>query len=99
MLSSEVGLIAVPHVIAPAGLEDLARGVAIGRIPELVERPIYFVPGVRTAAADGLDGWFQADVMRGEECETLGATPCFGPEVSSKRIGGRFFSGRALIPS
>ena len=73
MLSSEVGLVAVPHVQAPAGLEDLARGVAIGRFPEIVERPIYFVPGVRTAAADGPDGWFQADVMRGEECETLGA--------------------------
>jgi 2-dehydro-3-deoxygalactonokinase len=73
MLSSEVGLIAVPHVKAPAGLADLARGVAIARIPELVEWPIYFVPGVRTAAADGLDGWFQADLMRGEECETLGA--------------------------
>jgi 2-dehydro-3-deoxygalactonokinase len=73
MLSSEIGLVAVPHVEAPAGLEDLARGVAIGRFPAIVERPIYFVPGVRTAAADGPDGWFQADLMRGEECETLGA--------------------------
>jgi 2-dehydro-3-deoxygalactonokinase len=73
MLSSEIGLVAVPHVEAPAGLEELARGVAIGHFPEIVERPIYFVPGVRTAAADGPDGWFQADLMRGEECETLGA--------------------------
>jgi 2-dehydro-3-deoxygalactonokinase len=73
MLSSEIGLVAVPHVEAPAGLEELARGVAIGRFPEIVERPIYFVPGVRMAAADGPDGWFQADLMRGEECETLGA--------------------------
>jgi len=73
MLSSEIGLVAVPHVEAPAGLEELARGVAIGHFPEIVERPIYFVPGVRTATADGPDGWFQADLMRGEECETLGA--------------------------
>jgi 2-dehydro-3-deoxygalactonokinase len=73
MLSSEVGLVAVPHVSAPAGVEELARGVVIAHIPEIAERPITFVPGVRTAAADGQDGWFQADVMRGEECETLGA--------------------------
>jgi 2-dehydro-3-deoxygalactonokinase len=73
MLSSEIGLVAVPHVEAPAGLEELARGVAIGRLPEIVDLPISFVPGVRTVAADGPDGWFQADLMRGEECETLGA--------------------------
>jgi 2-dehydro-3-deoxygalactonokinase len=73
MLSSEVGLVAVPHVEAPAGLDELARGVKIGRFPEIGERPITFIPGVRTAASDGPDGWFQADLMRGEECETLGA--------------------------
>jgi 2-dehydro-3-deoxygalactonokinase len=73
MLSAEVGLSAVPHVVAPAGLEELARGVAVRRLPEVAERPIAFVPGVRTAADPGRDGWAAADVMRGEECETLGA--------------------------
>jgi 2-dehydro-3-deoxygalactonokinase len=78
MLSSEVGLLAVPHVAAPAGLDDLARGVAIARFPEVAELPIHIVPGIRTGAGAGPDGWFEADVMRGEECETWGAYTLLG---------------------
>jgi 2-dehydro-3-deoxygalactonokinase len=73
MLSAEVGLTSVPHVTAPAGLDDLARGAALRNLPTIAAQPIIFVPGVRTPPGPGLDGWATADVMRGEECETLGA--------------------------
>ena len=73
MLSSELGLLPVPHVIAPAGPGDLARRVSMIRIPEVSKLPIYFIPGIRTPPSNGPDGWFAADVMRGEECETWGA--------------------------
>jgi 2-dehydro-3-deoxygalactonokinase len=73
MLSSEVGLLAVPHLPAPASLDDLTQAMAVTTIAEIVDLPIYVVPGIRTPAADGPDGWFEADVMRGEECETWGA--------------------------
>ena len=73
MLSSEVGLIAIPHVTAPAGLDDLARAAAFVELPEIDDRPILVVPGIRTPATEGRDGWFESDVMRGEECETFGA--------------------------
>jgi 2-dehydro-3-deoxygalactonokinase len=73
MLSSEVGLFAVPHVVAPAGLDELARASVLVTAPEVDERPILVVPGVRTPAAEGHWGWLESDVMRGEECETLGA--------------------------
>jgi 2-dehydro-3-deoxygalactonokinase len=73
MLSSEVGLLTVPHVSAPAGLEDVASALVMARLPGISALPFYFVPGIRTAESDGRDGWFQADVMRGEECETWGA--------------------------
>lgn len=73
MLCSEVGLVAVPHVPAPAGLDELSAGAAFRTIAEASDTPILFVPGVRTVAAAGNDGWMSADVMRGEECETLGA--------------------------
>jgi 2-dehydro-3-deoxygalactonokinase len=73
MLSSEVGLATVPHVEAPAGRDELARAVVVHEFPEIARLPIAFVPGLRTPAADGVDGWMEADVMRGEECETLGA--------------------------
>ena len=73
MLSSEVGLTTVSHVAAPAGLDELAGGAVVRHLPALAELPIVFIPGVRIPAAAGVDGWASADVMRGEECETLGA--------------------------
>lgn len=73
MLSSEVGLAAVPHVVAPAGRDELAQAALVREIPEAADLPILFIPGVRTPEAKGPDGWASADVMRGEECETIGA--------------------------
>jgi 2-dehydro-3-deoxygalactonokinase len=73
MLSSEVGLAAVPHVVAPADLDALAAAAVVRHLPAVADEPIVFVPGVRTPPGAGRDGWADADVMRGEECETLGA--------------------------
>jgi len=73
MLTSEVGLVTVPHALAPAGLSELAHAVVVRTIPEIGPWPIHFVPGIRTPAEAGPDGWMRADLMRGEECETLGA--------------------------
>ncbi|HEV3120710.1 MAG TPA: 2-dehydro-3-deoxygalactonokinase, partial [Isosphaeraceae bacterium] len=70
---SDVGLVNVPHVPAPAGLDELARGIDSRMLPEIDTLPIHFMPGVRTPAGAGPEGWSQSDVMRGEECETLGA--------------------------
>jgi 2-dehydro-3-deoxygalactonokinase len=79
MLSSEAGLAAVPHVPAPAGVDELAAGAVLRDLPEVAAGPVLFVPGVRTPAGDGPDGWADADVMRGEECETLGALGLLAP--------------------
>jgi 2-dehydro-3-deoxygalactonokinase len=73
MLSSDVGLVNVPHVTAPAGLHELALAVKTIDLPTIADLPIHFVPGVRTPVSPCADGWFDADVMRGEECETIGA--------------------------
>jgi 2-dehydro-3-deoxygalactonokinase len=73
MLSSDVGLINVPHVLAPAGINELARAVKQVQLSQICDVPIQFIPGVRTPASEGPDGWLDADVMRGEECETIGA--------------------------
>jgi 2-dehydro-3-deoxygalactonokinase len=76
MLTSEAGLCGVPHVEAPAGLEDLASGAVTRAIDAITSTPILFIPGVRTTAAAA---WADADVMRGEECETLGAWLALAP--------------------
>lgn len=78
MLSSEVGLAAVPHVLAPAGLEELAAGAMSSVVEGVSDRPILFVPGVKAPPGDGPEGWAEADVMRGEECESLGAWHALG---------------------
>ncbi len=99
MLSSEVGLFAVPHVIAPAGLDDLARASVLVSLPEVDERPILVVPGIRTPAADGPDGWLQSDVMRGEECETLAAHAALVADGRVAPDSARSSSGPARTPS
>lgn len=73
MLTSEVGIAQVAHVVAPVGIDELARGAHFVTVPEIVEQPILLVPGVRALPCEGPMGWMRADVMRGEECETLGA--------------------------
>ncbi len=73
MLTSETGLAQVDHVPAPAGLRDLVLGSRLLFEHEAWDRPILFVPGVKTGPAEGPEGWMAADVMRGEECETFGA--------------------------
>src|SRR5262245_7541868 len=40
MLTSEVGLSAVPHVEAPAGLDGLAQGARLLRMPDVAELPM-----------------------------------------------------------
>lgn len=73
MLTSEAGIARVPHVAAPAGIAELAAAAPTIDLPEVADAPMLFVPGVRTLPTDGPDGWADADLMRGEECETLGA--------------------------
>jgi 2-dehydro-3-deoxygalactonokinase len=69
MIGSSLGLGDVPHVDAPAGTVDLARGVQPISAPDVDNRPLWIVPGVRTL--DGTGGL--ADVMRGEETLCVGA--------------------------
>ena len=93
MLSSEVGLLPVPHVTAPAGVAELAGGVVQQVLPQVWPSPIQFVPGLRTPAEPGPDGWMRADVMRGEECETIGALS----ELTRKGLLEPGLDGLALV--
>lgn len=61
MIGSNRGWIEAPYVTCPAGLDDLARGLAWSP-----DRSAAIIPGV--CYGDG-----RADVMRGEEAQILGA--------------------------
>lgn len=74
MLTSPLGLLEVPHVQAPAGVDKLVSGIRRCYFPEIVDLPILLVPGVRTGPIDcDLAQVNSCDVMRGEESLCLGA--------------------------
>ncbi|MBB3117146.1 2-dehydro-3-deoxygalactonokinase [Pseudoduganella violacea] len=73
MITSNVGLHEIPHVLAPAGIADLARGMESELLPHIFSKPIWFVPGVRNDVENiGLHNCEEMDMMRGEEVEVMG---------------------------
>lgn len=71
MLTSNVGLWEVPHLTAPAGLDDFALGVKEILIREICPLPICFIPGMKNFSGKvSLDNLEKMDIMRGEETET-----------------------------
>jgi 2-dehydro-3-deoxygalactonokinase len=68
MITSEVGLVEVPHLKSPVGHITLADRMQLSPQPVPVPVPMYLVPGVITEGAD-LAG---SDFMRGEETQIMG---------------------------
>lgn len=68
MITSELGLVNLPHLKAPCGIEELANGLHNAKIPQISTLPFYFVRGVKMVG----DNFYNTDVMRGEETELLG---------------------------
>lgn len=68
MLGSESGLYRVDHILAPAGVRELHDGMVAADLPEVFEKPLLFVPGVKLSGEDAA----QVDIMRGEETELFG---------------------------
>ena len=81
MISSNMGLIEIPHLPAPTGPDALKNGIREEYFPEIAPFPIRFIPGVKNAAAAiTLDNYAQMDMMRGEETEAIGLYTLLGLE-------------------
>lgn len=79
MISSNVGLFELPHIPAPAGLNQLARGMVSVTIASVFSKPIYLVPGVKNVVENiGLHNCEAMDMMRGEEVEVMGVIDQLG---------------------
>ncbi|MBE5807379.1 MAG: 2-dehydro-3-deoxygalactonokinase [Clostridiales bacterium] len=77
MLTSNVGLVEIPHLTAPVSPADLARGARRVAVSDVCPLPITFIPGVKNACGDVTDRSFEAmDMMRGEEVETFALLEC-----------------------
>ena len=58
----------VPHIAAPAGLDELAAATKSYSFPHVTELPVLLVPGIRSgAAACDFNSVSDVDIMRGEE--------------------------------
>lgn len=72
MITSNVGLVEVPHKTAPAGLKDLAAGITPILLEDVCPLPIHFIPGIKNRdQAITLANYEEMDIMRGEETESM----------------------------
>lgn len=85
MITSNVGLVEIPHVAAPASAEALRAAMREEVFPDVAPFPIAFIPGVRNFAGEvNMDNFAGMDMMRGEETEAIGlyhALELTGPAV------------------
>lgn len=73
MITSNVGLHEVPHIQAPVGLEKLSKGMVKVTIHEVIDIPIWFIPGIKNKVEEiEVENCELMDMMRGEEVETFG---------------------------
>ena len=82
MITSKEGLAELPHLIAPAGMQEFVEGLAKVELPDVCPLPIHFVRGLknRDGSCLTLQEVEEMDVMRGEETETLALLDLFGNE-------------------
>ena len=78
MITSEVGLITIPHCLAPVSAPELASQARQVDMPEVAPYPLTFFPGIRNVfSGSGLEALEQMDFMRGEETQAFGAVDLY----------------------
>jgi 2-dehydro-3-deoxygalactonokinase len=72
MITSNVGLVEIPHCVVPVSIAELAAAVKCISLPEVCPLPITFIPGVKNSADSiNLNNFEAMDIMRGEEVEAV----------------------------
>ena len=68
MITSDLGLLPLPHLTLPCSIKDMAKAMEEASFPEISPIPFVFVRGLKTDS----DSFESADMMRGEEAELMG---------------------------
>ena len=71
MITSNLGLLEVPHVVAPVDINTLAKQMQSQVFEQICSQPIWFIPGVKNFASACDSNWEAMDMMRGEEVEAF----------------------------
>lgn len=78
MITSNVGIVEVPHVFAPAGLQELAAQSKSILLEDVCPVPILFIPGIKNNIGEvTTDNFEKMDIMRGEEVESIAILDSF----------------------
>lgn len=85
MITSNVGLVEIPHLSSPVGLSDLSLNMVEKSFPEIVKKPILFIRGVKTGFEAGAD-IVEKDIMRGEEAELFGYLSTFADDNQEETL-------------
>ncbi|GGF22496.1 hypothetical protein GCM10010954_21640 [Halobacillus andaensis] len=84
MITSNLGIHEVPHITAPARLDDFIKEVQVVKTEEFLNIPCLYIPGMKNVVADSLEENLsvinQYDVMRGEEVEAYGLLKQLSPK-------------------
>lgn len=79
MITSDVGLVELPHITVPAGIEELAVATHSVMLEDICPLPISFIPGIKNRCEEiDYDNYEVMDIMRGEETESVGLIQKFG---------------------
>lgn len=79
MITSNVGLVEIPHCTAPVSREGLAKAAVEVLLADVCPLPILFIPGVKNAVQPVTYDNFEAmDIMRGEEVECCALLQLYG---------------------
>jgi 2-dehydro-3-deoxygalactonokinase len=84
MITSEIGLMEIPHLTAPVSLEDLVDNTMIVRNTDIfpLDLPIIFIRGLKNNCnAESLESIRGVDLMRGEETQAIGALSLLQPNL------------------
>ncbi|MHB1652943.1 MAG: 2-dehydro-3-deoxygalactonokinase [Desulfitobacteriaceae bacterium] len=71
MISSNMGLVEIPHLSGPVGISETAGNLVKRLFPDITSKPIWFIPGIKTGFHKG-NTISEMDIMRGEETEIFG---------------------------
>lgn len=72
MITSDLGICKVDHVVAPAGIRDFINNSKTVIIKEICNIPITFIPGFKNNLLNiSAENFYNMDMMRGEEVETI----------------------------
>ncbi len=83
MITSNLGLHEIPHRVAPASIEELARHTVAFAENELLalDIPVMLIPGIKNQTTPSWENLRGIDLMRGEETQAAGVLLGYQPRL------------------